>query len=231
MISDTSTTPRDRRTAAVITALITLLVILLLCFCGMHFPPDGWEFRHAPEDESELLFAGEYVMVGDVPAPSAPKQEAAAPEPVQEETSVDEPAPEAESGPSAEEVERQRISESISRRVAFGKPSNAAGKTGSPDGNSTTGAASGRPGFNLKGRELLNSATPSRRNVTGSVVVEIYVNRSGKVTSAKAIGGEPPASGDYDVRHACEQASRQLQFSSSNEAPVSQRGSVTWLLD
>lgn len=228
--SDSSTTSRDRRTAAIVTAAITLLVILLLCLCGMHFPPDGWEFRHPPEDESELLFAGEYVMVGDVPAPSAPKQEATAPQP-SEPSAVEEPAPVTDEGPSAEEIERQKISESISRRVAFGKPSSASGKTGSPDGNSTTGAASGRPGFNLKGRELLNSATPSRRNVTGSVVVEIYVNRSGKVTSARAIGGEPPASGNSDVRHACEQASRQLLFSSNNEAPVSQRGTVTWLLD
>lgn len=109
--------------------------------------------------------------------------------------------------------------------------SSSGGKTGSPDGNAQSGARVGTAGHNLRGRHLLNRVTPADRNATGSVEVAITVDRSGKVTSARAVGGTPTASSNKSVRNACVDASLKLRFSASDEAPASQSGTVVWRFD
>lgn len=242
--------------AAAVTLLVTVAVVVLLCVCALTFPPKDWEERHPPEEESELLFGGEYVMLGDLPLPSQQRTtarqpdaepdgpdmanagEAGDPEPILTSDDADAPAvavqPEVteKPGPTAEELAQEEARRRVGQRMNFGKSqSSAAGKQGSKNGNSDTGAVAGQPGFNLRGRRLLNHVTPSDRNATGTVVVAISVDRSGRVTSAKATGGTPTASSKASVRRACEQASLQLQFSASDEAPAIQDGTVTWLFD
>lgn len=247
---------KDRILAAMITLLVTVAAVIVLCFCSLRFPPKDWEERHPPEEESELLFGGEYVMLGDLPVPSeqrTPVQQPDAqpdgpdlsdagatgdPEPIITTDDPEAPAvvPQPEvtekPGPTAEEIAQEEARRRVGQRMNFGKSqSSAEGKQGSKNGNSDTGATAGQPGFNLRGRRLLNHVTPSYRNATGTVIVAISVDRSGRVTSAKASGGTPTASSKASVRRACEQASLQLLFSASDEAPAIQEGTVTWHFD
>lgn len=247
---------KDRIVAAAVTLTVMVAVVVILCVCALTFPPKDWEERHPPEEESELLFGGEYVMLGELPIPSDhrttarhPDAEpdgpdmtdagaAGDPEPILTSDNAEvpdvavQPEETAKPGPTAEELAREETRRRVGQRMNFGKSSAAAeGRQGSRNGNSTTGAVAGQPGFNLRGRRLLNHATPADRNATGTVVVAISVDRSGHVTSAKASGGTPTASSKASVRRACEQASLQLLFSASDEAPAIQEGTVTWLFD
>ncbi|MDE6490091.1 MAG: energy transducer TonB, partial [Muribaculaceae bacterium] len=138
-------------------------------------------------------------------------------------------------GPTREEIEQAEARRRVGSRMNFSSSSantsSSSGKTGSPDGNAESGAVSGQPGHNLRGRRLLNRVTPSDRNATGTVEVAISVDRDGKVTSARAVGGTPTASSSASVRKGCVDASLKLCFSASTDAPASQSGTVVWRFD
>lgn len=244
-------TRNEKITAAVITAILLALSIVVLLMVSLRFPPRDWEEKHPPEEESELLFGGEYVMLGDIPNPSdqGSKATETAPDGIdltnEGETGESAPlitseqpsamevpqqpeAPEKQ-GPSAEELARQEAQKRIGNRVQFGKSgSSATGTQGSPNGNSDRGALSGQPGHNLHGRTLEHYEVPDNRTAVGTVEVTVSVNREGRVTSAHASGGTPPASSHAGVRKSCEQASLRLKFSANASAPASQTGVITW---
>jgi len=244
-------TRNEKITAAVITALIIAIALTVLLMISLRFPPRDWEEKHPPEDEPELLFGGEYVMLGDIPNPSdhgtlsqetapdgidltnegetgeaAPLVTSEQPSPMEVQQQPEAPK---KTGPTAEELARQEAQKRIGNRVQFGKAgSSATGQQGSPNGNSDRGALSGQPGHNLRGRTLEHYEVPDNRTAVGTVEVTVTVNREGRVTSAHASGGTPPASSHAGVRRSCEQASLRLKFSSSNSAPASQTGVITW---
>lgn len=251
-------TRKERIAAAAITAVIAVVGLIVLLTVVLTFPPRDWEERHPVEEESELLFGGEYVMLGDIPVPSSAESVtrsdaapdgadlsdagavAEAPAVVTSEapSSMEVPAkpePPEKTGPTKEEIEQAEARRRVGSRMNFSSSSadnsSSGGKTGSPDGNAQSGAVSGQPGHNLRGRHLLNRVTPADRNATGSVEVAITVDRSGKVTSARAVGGTPTASSNKSVRNACVDASLKLRFSASDEAPASQSGTVVWRFD
>lgn len=64
-------TRKERIAAAAITAVIAVVGLIVLLTVVLTFPPRDWEERHPVEEESELLFGGEYVMLGDIPVPSS----------------------------------------------------------------------------------------------------------------------------------------------------------------
>lgn len=244
-------TRNEKITAAAITALLLVLTIVVLLLVSLRFPPRDWEEKHPPEEESELLFGGEYVMLGDIPNPSDQGSKApetapdgidlnnegetgeSAPLITSEQPSPMEvpqqPEPPAKQGPSAEELARQEAQKRIGNRVQFGKSgSTASDNQGSPNGNSDSGALAGQPGHNLHGRTLEHYEVPDNRTAVGTVEVTVTVNREGRVTSAHASGGTPPAASHAGVRRSCEQASLRLRFSASTSAPASQTGIITW---
>lgn len=243
-------------------ALAVLLLTLYLRYPGAEDNERTWP----PVDSSEVLFGGEYVMIGDSPelaatnsdpAPAeseateapAPQVEAlensgepAQPAPV---VSTDrpspakvkkEPAPE-KSGPTkaereaAEKAKREQATrQAIANKVQFGKTGTGGsgkGNAGSPNGNSTVGAVSGSPGFNLKGRSLASWHTPASAPL-GSITIRVAVNRQGKVTSASYISGTGAAAASSAVRKNCEDAAMRSQFSVDNDAPASQTGTITY---
>jgi outer membrane biosynthesis protein TonB len=233
------------------TAIIAIIAIVLLLMVTLRFPPRDWEEKHPPEEQSELLFGGEYVILGDIPTPA--DNGAQAPETAPDGTDLsnegvagesaplvtsEQPStmtvakqPEAPKnpGPSAEELAKQEAQKRIGNRVQFGSSgSDASGQQGSSNGNASTGALSGQPGHNLSGRTIQHYEVPDNRTAVGTVEVTVSVNRDGKVTSAHASGGTPPAASNAAVRRSCEQASLRLVFSSSATAPATQTGVITW---
>jgi hypothetical protein len=73
----------------------------------------------------------------------------------------------------------------------------------------------------------------SYRTLTGSVIISVEVNASGKVVSATATGqGVAPAASNARVVEACRRASLDCQFqrkaSATGEAPEKSKGTITW---
>ena len=254
--------------ALVATLLFHAAVVAILCVLYLRYSPaEEAQCTWPPVDSSEVLFGGEYVMIGDTPdpvdnstteAPATPSSAEAEP-PVAEAlvntgTPSPEPAPVVVSerkspakvakkevkeptGPSKAEIEaaerakrEQEKRQEIANRVQFGSAGSGAagkGKTGSPNGNSDTGAASGKPGFNLNGRTMEQWTTPDRGPL-GTITISVNVNRQGKVTSAAYRSGTGAAAASQATRQNCIRAARASQFSVDNNAPASQKGTITY---
>lgn len=112
---------------------------------------------------------------------------------------------------------------------AFGKSSGSgSGKQGSPNGNSTQGALSGKPGIGgLVGYTLEYWGRP-HSYWTGSVTVRVRVNARGKVIEAKVHSGKGEAWSHNEVRRACEQESLKSAFSVPKNTTQEGVGYITW---
>jgi TonB family protein len=151
------------------------------------------------------------------------------------------------------ELERERLAEvarqekiaSINNKTknAFGSGtsiSNTQGKTfpsgnqgkknGSPDSNNYASSGLGNKGysFDLKGRNSISIPKPKYDlQESGKVVVEVTVDRNGKVTNAR-----PGVSGSTTVNitllEVAKKAALKAKFNSDNKAPAYQRGTITY---
>lgn len=109
------------------------------------------------------------------------------------------------------------------------------GAEGSPNGNSTTGAKHGSPGYgdyDLGGRGLKGELPVPQydaSNDEGTIVVSIYVNAQGKVTQAAATpsGSRGTAYANLTLRARAEAAARKAVFERKPGA-VTERGTITY---
>lgn len=234
----------DQRIAVIGTIIFHLILLVIILFSCLQYPPEDKPIPHLKE--SEILLEGEYVIRGDVPepnkvsnkvsAPKQPKQEVASASEELMSSSQESPMKVVEPEVSEEELARQEeekrqaeVAERIRKQVKFGNKGtgDGDGNSGTPDGNSTVGATSGAPGYSLKGRTAERWGTP-RSNKSGAVVVRVSVDRDGKVISAKTIRGEGAAYADLSIRRRCEAASMESKFSVDREATAIQTGTITW---
>lgn len=244
-------------------AVLAVLMALYLRYSPAEQADRTW----SPVDSSEVLFGGEYVMVGDTPeqadnsdspATESPEQ-APAPQPVAEaieNTGTPAPAPapavtterpspakapkakpEQPTGPTKAEREaaerarrEQEARENIASRVNFGKTGSKGkgeGKSGQTNGNSDSGAASGKPGFSLNGRTIEAWQTPPGAPL-GTITVSVTVDRQGRVTNAVYASGTGAAAANTHARSACVSAARGSRFSVDLNAPAAQKGTITY---
>ncbi len=107
-----------------------------------------------------------------------------------------------------------------------------AGKSGSTDGV-TTNPGDGGTGanFSLDGRSLIGAlAAPEySERVAGTIVMEIFVDRKGKVTSATYKPRESTISSS-SVIEAVRKAALKTQFNADDTATVIQKGTITYIL-
>ncbi|MGZ2371156.1 TonB family protein [Ancylomarina sp. YFZ004] len=151
------------------------------------------------------------------------------------------------------ELERERLAElarqekikSINNKTknAFGSgtsnassqgktfPSGNQGKTnGSPDSNNYTSNGLGNKGysFDLKGRNSISIPKPKYDlQESGKVVVEVTVDRNGKVTSARP-GVTGSTTTNITLLEAAKRAALKAKFNSDSKAPAYQRGTITY---
>lgn len=232
---------RHRAIAAAATLLFHALLIAALLAGVLRYSSEQDRPEWPPADSSEILFGGEYVMVGDQGASEA---EAAAETETAE--AVEEPAndikvlkvskdlkdlkvPKAEKAKKAEKAEAEKAekaekAEAIKDRVSFGKGK---GKAGQPDGNSADGAVSGIAASGLGNRKAVN-LPPPEKGPMGKIVVKITVDRNGNVTSAAYLSGVAPANASASARRSCVEAARRSRFSADPDAPASQTGTITY---
>lgn len=83
------------------------------------------------------------------------------------------------------------------------------------------------PGFDLHGRTLASWSKPSG-TATGKIVVQVHVDRRGRVTKAEYVSGSGAIAGNMAARRSCEQAAMKSAFSVAENAPVDQVGHITY---
>lgn len=263
--------PRRQHIIALgVTLLFHIGVVILLAVLYLRYSPsDQTERRWPPVDSSEVLFGGEFVMIGDQPelaessdlsAPAEAQPEPAPQPQVESTVNTGKPAPTPApmvtserpspaktarqerptepTGPTKAEIEaaerakrEEETRRAIAGRVNFGKSSTqndkGSGRAGSPNGNSTVGAASGTPGHNLKGRTIASWVSPEKAPL-GTITVSVSVNRQGQVTSATYLRGTGAAATSQAARQSCIRAAMGSKFSVNNDAPASQKGTITY---
>lgn len=124
-----------------------------------------------------------------------------------------------------QEAERKKIS----NRVKFGSASGSgSGKAGSPNGNSASGAMSGKPGIGgLGGYTLENWGRPSS-HLEGTITIQVKVNARGNVVQASYAGGTGAAAGSQAARSSCIAAARQSSFSVPKNTTIDAVGTITY---
>lgn len=229
---------RHRAIAAAATLLFHALLIAALVAGVLRYSSEHDQPEWPPADSSEILFGGEFVMVGDQGAAEAEAAaETAEVSDVSDVTDVTDVA--APSGdikvpkalkvskdPKAEKAEAEKAekAEAIKDRVSFGKGK---GKAGQPDGNSADGAVSGIAASGLGNRKAVSLPSPEKGPM-GKIVVKITVDRNGNVTSAAYLSGVAPANASASARRSCVEAARRSRFSADPDAPASQTGTITY---
>jgi outer membrane biosynthesis protein TonB len=109
-------------------------------------------------------------------------------------------------------------------------PGNQGKTTGTTLTNNYNGTGSGNGGnLNLTQRSFVSrpSVSDDKRH-SGKVVVDITVDKNGRVITATA-GARGTTITDADLLQKCEQALLNSQFNSSDTAPDSQRGTMTFV--
>lgn len=232
---------RHRAIAAAATLLFHALLIAALVAGVLRYSSEHDQPEWPPADSSEILFGGEFVMVGDQGAAEAEAAaETAEVSDVSDVTDVTDVAapsgdikvpkalkvskdPKAEKA-EAEKAEKAEKAEAIKDRVSFGKGK---GKAGQPDGNSADGAVSGIAASGLGNRKAVSLPSPAKGPM-GKIVVKITVDRNGNVTSAAYLSGVAPANASASARRSCVEAARRSRFSADPDAPASQTGTITY---
>ena len=102
-------------------------------------------------------------------------------------------------------------------------------KEGHALGNTQTGKTTGDPTARLKGRTLNGTLPKPSANFDreGIVVVEIWVNQYGVVETAVP-GAEGTTVTDKDLWNAARRAAMKASFNMSADAPVLQKGTITY---
>lgn len=232
---------RHRAIAAAATLLFHALLIAALVAGVLRYSSEHDQPEWPPADSSEILFGGEFVMVGDqgaaeaeaaaetadvsdvtdvtdVAAPSGDIKVPKAPKDLKAPKNLKDPKAEAEKAEKAEKAE------AIKDRVSFGKGK---GKAGQPDGNSADGAVSGIAASGLGNRKAVSLPSPEKGPM-GKIVVKVTVDRNGNVTSAAYLSGVAPANASASARRSCVEAARRSRFSADPDAPASQTGTITY---
>lgn len=109
-----------------------------------------------------------------------------------------------------------------------------AGDQGKPTGTPGAGSYDGQGGagdgisFSLGGRKADHLPKPAASfSESGTVVVNIWVNRYGKVTKAIA-GARGTTTASPVLRRLAEQAAKRAKFNARMDAPEEQRGTITY---
>lgn len=243
---------RSRLVAAVLTALIAALIVVVLCVSSM-----GWDSSRLAEnavadtamtEEEDVFLEPELLETGDnSPVPADEAAPVPTGEPEQAETPVERPVAKADNPRHNAETERL-VSSKAESPVKTVRPSardeeealvsskmknkfNA--KNGRSDGRGTQagsgGSGSGAAG-RLRGRTFLGCPEPKvevPRSV--SIVVNVTVDAEGRVTAASFGSDSGPGAGNTRLREACVRQSRKARWSAKEGAPPA-RGTLTWHL-
>ena len=170
--------------------------------------------------------------------PDEAEESVAVPDKKKEEKKQPEPEKKTQPKPEVDNRIKNQVANAFSKGNAGsnrGTSDRGSGAEGSPNGNSTTGAKHGSPGYgdyDLGGRGLkgeLPIPQYDASNDEGTIVVSIYVDAQGKVTQAAATpsGSRGTAYANLTLRARAEAAARKAVFERKPGA-VTERGTITY---
>lgn len=238
---------KDSLTAAVVTFVAALVILLLLFVGGLTYDKSleaASSTAAVIEPEEELFVEPELVQdlgepdatANDEPAPAIqgepdkdvkdnvrkvePGKNTKPAPPREKPVSQTKPSPVKETEPPATDEERKRVTSTVAGKFS--------GKNGNPGGrNGASGAGGTGVGMHgvASGRTFLGCPKPSvqlRHKVT--VTVDVTINAEGKVTSAHARGGA-----DAKIRRACERSAASARWSAKKDTPTA-KGTITFTI-
>lgn len=265
---------RPRITAAVLTAIIALLTVILLC--AFKLTVDTTVREWLPRHDGEIAVADEQYFDVISPVPVASAEEAAPAPAEQPAVNQSDPAPESghdvtdrgpagdapatvtskrpsavkrpekkpekPAGPTKEEREaaereaaRRRASSATRSAFQRAEGNNNTASTGKNAGNSgqpggTSSSLNGHGTGKVGGGWIMPSYARVPSTVTGSIKLEVKIDRNGSVTRVTFTGGNPPAATDTRLRQAVEREVRSRRFSRSDgsTAPASATAYITY---
>lgn len=162
------------------------------------------------------------------------------PSEVKAQTPREKPKPQ---GPSKEELEEKKRQEEARRRAnsatsnAFNRANgnNNTANRGPRDGNSgrpdgTSASVNGTGTGSVGGGWIIPAYARVPSTVTGSIKMQVKIDRTGRVTSVAFTGGNPPAATDARLRAAVEAEVRGRRFTRANpdDAPASATAYITY---
>ncbi len=230
---------KDKIGGVVVTiAFHAILIVTLACAYLYYRYPLEEDEQLEPEKE-EILFGGEYVMLGDMlqvetnsatiggsmaednidPAPIV-TQEAESPMKVQPVDKVSEEPTAEELAAEAERVRREK--EEAEKSAKINKRMGGAFKNSFAEENVSTGSteesaikrtAIGAPGVSGLEGYTLDSWVQAKSSLKGEIIVQVRVNARGKVIEARYDSGSGAAASSLEVRKNCEKAAEKCQFS------------------
>ena len=264
----------------IIAIIGTLLFHVALFFISFFYSMDNtvselFSKEWPPQDSSEILFGGEYVMIGDTYEPSdQPEEDNAASSTQSEEVSIEaddmtdegaigdpvQPVTSTEESPveivekpaqttpgTTKEMEEpktekpsasQASNSTPSVTVTFNTPGSGNGSSGGKDkgqkeGNTKNQDAKiiGNSGvYNLPGYSIAHWVKPTEKiDKAGSIIVSVTVSSSGKVMSAKVVGGSEYLLSNEKLKTACEKAALKCSFKLNlATTKKTQKGTITY---
>lgn len=167
----------------------------------------------------------------DIAVPEAKEEK---PKPVEEEKKPEEPKPKPKPKPTISDELSQAL-ESLNQTSSPGDgqgDSQGSGDQGSPDGNEGQGVLGGGSGsWELDGRSMLPGYGTKIRDTKeeGIVVLNIWVDRNGKVTKVQPNLRESNTTSRYLINLAKNDVLNNFRFNGDPSASISQRGKVRYV--
>lgn len=229
-MKDTNDDKRRHARAAAASFITMALLVAVLIFGRLSF--DASALPEPPRPVTEVLTPEEEYVETFNPAPvhESPAR-AAVPEPARRESRASapssEPLPPGPSGPTREEIERERIAREVGRGVAdaFADGDNNTDSHGARPGDSgdagtRPGAVRGNGSGNVTGGWIMPVYARVPSTSTGRIELRAVINSSGEVISCEMTGGKAPAASDAALVAACIAEVRSRRFTrNDNDAP------------
>lgn len=231
---------KNRTIAIAVTVAVHALVVVLLVIMALHGP---WPLPGEAGVEVNLGMYNE--GMGNQQQPK-PKEVVSVPKPQPQQVKEETVTQNTEEAPALEEPKPKKEEPKVNERALF-KPTNkpeeqpsSEGITGNPgdQGNLNggqnipnyegQGGAGGGPSFDLGGRGAKSLPHPSKDGVTeeGTIVVDIWVDRDGRVQNAKI--GKGTTITNTRMRQEAINAAKTSVFAPDKDAAELQKGTITY---
>ena len=231
---------KNRTIAIAVTVAVHALVVILLVIMALHGP---WPL---PGEAGVEVNLGMYNEGMDNQQQPKPKEVVSVPKPQPQQVKEETVTQNTEEAPALEEPKPKKEEPKVNERALF-KPTNKPeeqpssegitgnpGDQGNPNGGQNIpnyegqGGAGGGPSFDLGGRGAKSLPHPSKDGVTeeGTIVVDIWVDRDGRVQNAKI--GKGTTITNTRMRQEAINAAKTSVFAPDKDAAELQKGTITY---
>lgn len=231
---------KNKTIAIAVTVAVHALVVILLVIMALHGP---WPLPGEAGVEVNLGMYNE--GMGNQQQPK-PKEVVSVPKPQPQQVKEETVTQNTEEAPALEEPKPKKEEPKVNERALF-KPTNKPeeqpssegitgnpGDQGNPNGGQNVpnyegqGGAGGGPSFDLGGRGAKRLPHPSKDGVTeeGTIVVDIWVDRDGRVQNAKI--GKGTTITNTRMRQEAINAAKTSVFAPDKDATELQKGTITY---